>query len=378
MTELQTIENTSTAIHDKIYSRIPVKSWNLIHADKVEVQALTDTQGNPNVRIIVNDGELDHTFDKNSRISKSISYVSTKALADRLTGGKFFTINDQLIDFRDNQYTGYIHNHDAIQKLIDIVGVSKLTNRYIKLKHRSAISDIVLTNRWGTDSIYISEYKTGGEFQSILRYCWSPFDQTIRSTFELIRLICSNGMINTTNFFNAKIPMVNRWEEHMNIAYKQIQDKIRNRIHHRIVEMGQQRASVGDLIRISTHVHNRITNEKSIKSAEQYQRLLNIARIIDPRQHLSNFYKQTVFSNMKIANRMPGHLTAFDAWNIVTEISTHTNDSPDSSDTALQRIANDLMFNEEKQKQRMIDIDNNSRSLSSFSDPTAAFFGTMS
>lgn len=375
MTQIQTSDATRI-LRGKQYLPVEVNSWDMITARKVEVNALTDKKNNPLAQVIVNDGQLVHVFDKNSRVSKALSVTPTAALATRFTGGKFFTINDELVDFRDSTFSGFVHDADAIQKLIDIVGVSKVANRHAGLKQSSTVGDIVLTHTWGTDAIDIPEYQAGGQFNSILRYNWSPFSQSIRSIFELVRLICSNGMVGVTDFFNAKIPVINRWEEHMDIAYKQIQNKVQGRIRDRIIEMGDERASVGELMQISSHASDRVT-KGLVGTMEERQRLLSIAQIADPKQHLGEYYKQAAFEDKGIANRLPGHLTTFDAWNMVTEMYSHTNASPDSTDTALQRLANILMFDGDKRMQRMAHVGNNMKSLSAFSDPKAAFFGTM-
>lgn len=378
MTELQTSQPEAEVILPpvrgaKTYVPIEISSWNMIKSKQVDVTASTTKKGVPIAIINVNDGELVHKFDPSSRISKSLSVTPTTAIAERLTNGHFFVMNNELVDFKDNTFTGFIHDTDAIQKLIDVLGAAKIANRHAGLKSSSTQGDIVLTHSWGTDELVVPEYQAGGQFNSILRYNWSPFSQSIRSVFELVRLVCSNGMIGVTDFFNAKIPVINRWEEHMDIAYKQIQNKVQGRVRDRIIEMGQERASVGELLQIAGHATERAT--KGAFSMEERGRLLTIAQLSNPKMHLGQFYKPAAFEDQSVAGRLPGHLTTFDAWNMVTEMYSHTSASTNSSDTALQRLANVLMFDGEKRQQKMSMVGHQRKSVSSFSSPERAFFG---
>ena len=305
---------------------------------------------------------------KDSQISKALVSTSPEVLAKRFVGGKFFTVNNQLVDFRDNTYTGFVHSNQSIEKLINIIGVTQKSNRNSKF---------TLENVRESKTIKIEQYKEGGEFESVLHFRWSPFSQTISSSFELVRLICANGMVAVNNFFNGKIPLINRWDEHINIACKQIHNAIQVKVHQRIVEMGKERATVGELLRISKHGQERIQQSQT-KSPEQINRLRNIITIADPKRYLSCYYKQSVFEQPRLANTLPGHLTTFDAWNLVTELSSHTDEVSTSTNIALQRLANSLMFDDESRKQRINVFTGKYKPLSAFSDPTAAFFGEMS
>jgi hypothetical protein len=355
---------------------IIVNSWEMIEAQKVVVEASTDKKGNTIALLNVNDGQLTHEFDKNSRVSKSLASAHASVIAERFTGGNFFVVNEQLVDFRDNQYNGFVHSDESIQQLIDIIGINKINSRSAAIKHESTQGDLILSNVWGQSSLDVDGYKAGGQFDSVLRYKWSPFSQNIRGVFELVRLICANGMVGLTDFFNAKIPVINRWEEHMDIAYHQIQNKVQGTVRNRIIDMGTERATVSELMQISDHASNRVA-KGVIGTVEERNRLMNIAAIADPTTHLQKFYKKAAFDDKAVANRLPGHMTTFDAWNMVTEMYSHTSATADSSDTALQRMANSLMFSDNLRAQRMANIGHKVKVVSSFSDPTTAFFGTM-
>lgn len=344
---------------------IKTDSWKLIEAKKVKIDQYIDDKKNVITTIDVNNGELIHTFDKLSKVSKALSVVEPTILEQRFTNGKFFVVNDKLADYRDNTYRGFIHKKESIEKLINIIGVS--TNK--------SGDKILLKNIWNEKQIQIPTLKDGGVFKNALFYNWSPFNPNIEADFQIIRLICSNGMYGSTDIFNGKIPVVNRWEEHMQIAYEQIQNKILNIIKNRVSEMKHERVSVGDLFTINSHVNDRLNNKQI--SFDEHKRLRNILEIVSPVKHLSNFYDLTIFENKTIAHRVPGHLSTFDAWNIVTEVNTHTRSTQTSTELALNRLANSFFFDTEKRKQNMNFQNIDQPQTSAFSNAEAAFFGEM-
>lgn len=360
---------------NKENTQIGVKSWNMIDAHKVVVSTGADEKGKTTALFNINDGEVIHQFGPESRVTKALAFTPESVMAERFIGGKFFVLNEQLTDFRDNHYNGFTHSNDSIQRLIDTIGVSQRTG-HRGIKHHTTQGNVMLSNIWGDTNLDIEEYKDGGQFSSRLRYNWSPFSQNIRGVFELVRLICTNGMVGLTDFFNAKIPMINRWEEHMDIAYGQIQNKVQGRVKSRIRDMGTERATVGELLQIVSHASNRLKSATLIDHNER-ERLNNISMIADPRIHLNNIYQPGVFDDKAIASRLVGHMTAFDAWNLVTEMYSHTQSSDSSSDVGLQRMANALVFDGEQRNKRIINVGKGPRLLSSFSSPETAFYGVM-
>jgi hypothetical protein len=65
----------------------------------------------------------------------------------------------------------------------------------------------------------------------------------------------------------------------------------------------------------------------------------------------------------------------FDAYNVATEIASHTNEAKGSSDHALDKFANDIVFSRKSKEHgaaRFMEPP-----VASFSDAEAAFFGEM-
>lgn len=323
------------------------------------------------------DGQFEHQFGPKSRVSQQLSLIPEKELSERLTGGDYFFINDSLVDFRDQHYNGFVHNDAALDSLMTTIGFTELTNRQSRATHRmlnrTASSDIALSKQWSKNSIEIPMYKSGGDFDSQLNFTWNPFQKNVSSVFELVRLICTNGMVGTTPFVNMQIPLVNRWEEHLNIANMQLQNKISNMMGSRLKEMSGARASVADLMILDRHITGRMLSKEDPQQNESLRRMYEL---IDPAEHLMKYYKPEVLDNKAVAAQLPSHLSVFDAWNIATEVCTHYNPTADSTDAGLQKLANHLVFDRGCSSTKVANIGNNIE-LSPFSSPERAFFGSV-
>ena len=361
-------------------------NFNLVRDAHVSVNKVMTHDGGTVANIVIND-QYEHRFSAKSRISKHLDLMTTTDLSNRLSGGDFFMVDDKLIDFRDSSYNGFIHTDQSLVHLMDTIGVSLKTPRRAMLVSNSVSSDIaanididdsniILRKDWDTRSFKAPGYDAGGEMESKLFFNWNPFMQNIRATYELIRLICDNGAVGVTPIFNGKIPLVNRWQEHLDIANDQIQQTIADLVSQRMLEMKTQRSSLYQATLVSNHAYARMKDP--LASLEDVKMLHNLSRVVDPEMHLSNVYNGNVFEDTRLSKQVPSHLTAIDLYNIVTEIRSHTAEGGNSSARSLDGLANELMFNN---TDKMFDVSINRYSsaakLSSFSDPEQAFFNTV-
>jgi hypothetical protein len=362
--------------------------YKMIRDAKVDLQVVqkVDHKGRSHPQALIRVGDFEHTFDVKSRISKALETMSPADLQSRLSGGNFFFINGNLIDFRDAHYDGFIHSDSNLDSLMENIGVHNASTRE-RISHRSNTvtgSGIILSNRWNQQEIHVEGYQEGGAFTSNLNYDWNPFHQYVNGVFELVRLICTNGMVGSSDIFNARIPVVNRWQEHLEIASRQIQNKVNGTVTKRLHQMGNERASVGELQLISTHAENRLLELDIVDFGSMAQfdevraSLRNINNIANPEIHLANHYKAGAFEDKNLTAQLAGHLSLFDAWNLVTEMFSHTKEVVSSSNTALQKMANALVFDGAKRDARLNRTDVTAPVMSSFSDPEVAFFGKLS
>jgi len=346
---------------------------------KVEVEQSTDGKGrNTAVVTIGNDSgeKYQHTFPHSSRNSKALDVMTPSQLAEQLSGGSFFMVEDTLYDYRDGNYKGHIQTDETILQLKDLLGMHHYSQGNDLRVHENVTSGRVkLGRKWSDNPIDIKAFKEGGEFRSELHFGWSPFMATINSAFKLERLICTNGMRGLRTFMNTKIPLVNRWEEHLDMASIQIQNKVDGIVQRRFLEMSTERASVAELMALNKHAEERIRQGQEYVATNNMLR--NIQSIVNPRIHLSDVYQANVFGqNSPASAQYPGHLTTMDAYNVATEIRSHTRPAQKSTERALDMIANDLVFDH---KNIILPASGKvSRRTSAFSDPDAAFFGQMS
>ena len=348
-------------------------SYNLIQKANVVVSVVPGIKFN-RTHITVND-QFEHTFEETSRLSQALYSSSPEQLQSRLSGGSYFFVNDALIDCRDNQYNGFVHSEEAIEQLMQTIGIETnvATTRRNNLRLNTTVSPITLTKKWSEDAFQVPGYLAGGAFSSAITFGWNPYMQYVRGAFEIIREICTNGMVGTSDLINCRIPLINRWEEHLNIADIQMQNMVQSFVARRLSEMGHERATVSELQLITNHARARLENASVLFDNKAAQRLIEIIRAVDPKYHLTGHYNEQVFNNSNVAARMPGHLSLFDTWNAVTEIHSHTTECADSTGGGLQRLANKMVFPSKDDKKGL--LIERTPMISAFSDPDRAFFG---
>lgn len=347
---------------------------DLIKNAKVETTFTKDKKSRKTATIVVND-QYEHKFPHNSRISKALDVMTPAQISERLSGGSYFFVDESLYDFREGDYKGFMHDDETILQLVDLLGINEHDRDGMRVHDNVTSGKIKLGRKWSDCPINIKAFKEGGDFRSELHFGWSPFMKTINSAFKLERLICTNGMRGLRTFMNTKIPVVNRWSEHLDMASMQIQNKVNSVVQRRFLEMSTERASVAELSTLAKHAEERIRTGREY--AVQNAQLSNICKIVNPKLHLNDVYQSHVFhNNSPAAAQYPGHLTTMDAYNIATEIRSHTLPVIKSTERALDMISNDLVFDHKNiilpSSGRVV------RKTSAFSDADAAFFGAMS
>lgn len=353
-------------------------NFEMVRNADVEVEQTFNSKNYPVANITIG-GVRTHRFSASSRISKQLDIMTPEDLSKRLSHGNYFFAGGELIDFRDGHYRGYVHTDTSIDKMIEVIGYTggeedtggTQINRMRNEMDKNTGSKVVLQKVWSDHEIEVPLYAEGGQFNSQLSYKWNPFMKDIHSAFHLVRLICSNGMSSLTSFLNTKIPLVNRWEEHLEIASRQIQNKVSSKVIARLAEMGGERATIAECQLIVQHADARLKSD-SIDRATR-ERLKHVALIASPLLHLGGVYKTNVFSDRRLGAQLPSHMSTFDIYNMATEINSHSRETSSSSTTALDMLANALVFDREDLTKHASRY--GQPALSSFSNPDAAFFG---
>lgn len=316
-------------------------SFELIKNANIQVKPLLDEKKRPLAHITIND-KYEHTFPHTSRISKHLELITPIELQQRLNNGHFFFVNNNLIDFRDNQYNGFIHSDNNIQNLVNTIGIS-LNNSLPHLQKDNNIHNIQLQKIWHSSEITVPHTQSGATFNSLLSFKWNPFVKHIHSSFDIIRLICSNGMTSNIPFLNTKIPLLNRWHEHLNISANQIQNKVHNILINSISNMQHSHSTLADTSLLNEHINLRLQHPDN-----NHTQLINLQSIINPTLHLQNYYQPHIFNNHNISAQLPSHLSLFTLFNAITELRTHFQPTTQSSDFSLDKLANSILFNKPK------------------------------
>jgi len=360
-------------------------TFQLISNANVVAKKVIDPKGHAIAEITIND-QFEHRFGRNSRISKHLDMMSADDLSERLSGGSYFIINGQLVDFRDGSYNGFVHSNDSIEAFMDTLGFQHQKDLPTHLRRRgrqaaqqdveSTDDKIILRKVWDKNQIIVPGYAQGAEFSSHLSFVWNPFVRTINSSFDLIRLICDNGAVGVTSFLNTKVPLFNRQTEHLDIAARQIQNKVNGIVTKRVQIMSDARASVGDLLLLEDHILDRLYTPNDKGDGER-QRLLGMLAAVSARNHLDGVYREGVFADKNLAAQLPAHLSQFDAYNIATELRTHTNEGKTSTGGGLDKFANAILFDREDNHIASAAAATQAPALAVFSSPEQAFFGDM-
>ena len=312
--------------------------------------------------------EFHHTFDGCSRITKYANRAPESEMNARFDRGSFFIVDGKLIDYRESDYTGFIHSDANIAALIKHIGLSVQKNKsHFKI---NTPSTTLMYQQHSSKQLVVFD-GPGGVYDTNIGFAWSPFRNYVSGVLELIRLICANGMVTTDEFFSSKVPLINKWQDNLEVAAKLIQLKADQKIVNRLEHMAGERCDINTLSAISRHAHMRLVDAE-FQNADQRALLANIAELADPMIHCAGNYSDTAFSS-SVGKNLPGHMTVLDAYNMITEISTHTANSETSSARAIQMLANNMMFKGDVRVNAHIgDV-----KLSPFSNANQAFFGEL-
>jgi len=347
--------------------------WELItDASDIKLQRDIDKKGNTILHMNVGDNY--HLFDHKSRVARRLENTPIFEVEASLKKSQFFklasTSNIELYDFAPSDY--FVHSEQSIQALMDILGVTMIPNGRSKQLHKnSQLKEHYFGRTYSAADLSIESLNQNGmfgDFSSIIRFVWSPFTHTISTSYELMRLICANGAVGLANFLNTKIPLVDMWQQNLDIACKHIQTQVDDKFTTRLQQMHRTHASVGVLLNLQKHVEERLGNADN--SFQETMLLEGVQRVINPVEHCGHIYKDNVFNDVNVASQVQSHLSKLDVFNIVTELSSHTIGTEKSSMNALQRMANQLLWTEKDFKtSRFIE--------SPFANTQHAFYGLL-
>lgn len=287
--------------------------------------------------------------------------VDEADVKDEILGGRFFIVDDRVVDHRMKSKLKFEHSESAVNQLMDILGMVKRTD--------------VRTGNEGVPQLRASREAfeinpldmAGGLMDIMIGYNWSPFDLDIHSVIEIWRQVCSNGAIAKSPIMDNRIPMMNRWQENLNTADHVVRHNFDKIVLPRLEALPEERITLADVNKLqgiigglqkSKHLHS-----KSIQALDYMTQVLDRAWV--PGASRLN-------KNMQRFVEAP--MTAFDAYNMVTEAATHHR-GRDVNDHQAQAFITSLIFNADRRRSSRTELDKLVCDTNTFANPDKAFFG---
>lgn len=311
------------------------------------------------LQIIVNDKYV-HDFPANSRESKLCLTTDKRTIDALFDKGTYVFYGEKLVDYRRADSHSFIHNDESIKELSERIGIhhfeekaySNPVNGLFNQARGGKNNGVFLGGQFSTFEMEIPELFEGGSFNNSLIYKWSPFSNTITTSLEVQRLVCTNGMVANAPFVTYEVPVVNDWEESLRVISTRLETQINSVLSERFKGMANpnSRSSVADLNRAHELLSARynqldLTNDEALK-------LSRLVDLVDPSIHLSNTYNLEIFQNNKLAKIADSHLTQFDLFNVLTEASTHYGRDSDN-DLDIQNHLNRIVFDDFKKGKKL-------------------------
>lgn len=344
-------------------------NFEMIRNAQVQARVLRG-KGNAQKLAITIDGRFEHVFPEKSRESRMLSIMNLHTIETIFSGGNYFVAFNRLVDYRTSDYRGYIHSDDNMNHMADVIGAESLRagNAALGAMERTrqhGKSGVFLGGEWDSFNMSVKSLGEGGEFLNKLIYKWSPFSSNVQASFEVERLVCLNGMVAQSPLVIYSVPLINGWEENLSIATSQVKVRVADVLTQRMGDMSKARASVGTLIKGISAISDRAGNLPEGSADRKRCNAVSDIMSLSGRNASG-----LVDANSSVLAQIDSHVSQFDLYNILTEVSSHTAGT-ENSDAEIQRIANRLVFDEIQSRSTI----RNAVPLSGESDPRRAFFG---
>lgn len=293
--------------------------------------------------------------------------VDENELKPEILEGRFFIVNDQVVDHRFKSDLKFEHNTESVKALVDKLGFAQRSvelGRRANRNHRDAGSIVARATREAFEVNPLDSI--GGQFDIHIGFNWSPFELDIHSVIEMWRQVCTNGAIAQSPILDNKIPMLNRWEENLAISDRVVRHSFDKLVLPRLAALPDERitlADVSELQRIlgnmqqSKHLHG-----SSLMALAQMEEVVDSAWIKGSEKLKKNMLKF-----------VPAPMTAYDAYNIVTEASTH-HLGRDRNNHQAAAFVSSLIFNADRQRSSRTELDSLITDTNTFANPDRAFF----
>lgn len=330
-----------------------------------------------------------HTFPFGASENNLITQMSLKTIEEKFNGGTYIFNGDKLIQYKDSTYgDGFVRSQEDMKILSEIIGSTSyqgnhskgVRGMFEKFRCNNMDKSEFLGGVGETFELEVDGLGDGGVFENKLVYSWSPFSQNLLINLEAERLVCNNGMVGNASFVTKAVPLVNRYQEHLDFISVQLEPQFNAILSSRFKDMSHQPANLQSMMTAHNLINNRLKQNNSLlRKSTQYdievvqmvESLRSMNNVLNVKNTLRDHYKPSAFSNKEQARHLQGNLTQYDVFNILTEAVSHSN-GDSKNDEGIQRAINGIVFDELNDKKN---IKGNIPNLSSDSDHNRIFFG---
>lgn len=318
----------------------------------------------PRLKIEVNE-KYEHVFTPNSKESRLLAQTDLETIHRLFNGGSYFFVNGVLRDYRASTYKGFQHSDDAILALATKIGYSvtdpkKAKENSIFQGIRHNLNGAFLGGEWDKFDLELPGFGDGGKFENRLVAAWSPFRTGVIITVDMLRLVCTNGMVGQSPMVTYEVPVVNDWNNNLEIASRQLRPRFNEVIRRSVEAMPDKRASLYEVERA-----HKLLKQRSGGVIDTTSSLRDLVELTDAAKHLRSHYNDDQLAR----NELPSHLTRYDVFNILTEATTH-HGREERNDRAITAYLNEFVFAKEQSRGQRSGV----IKLSQDSDPNRAFF----
>lgn len=313
---------------------------------------------------------LDDTFQvkldkRNPMIGMIELGVDPDELKPEILEGRYFIVDDQVVDYRFKSALKFEHDEASVKALVDKLGFA---HRIGNARNPLATTRGALQARATREAFEVNPLDSiGGQFDIHIGFNWSPFELDIHSVIEMWRQVCENGAIAQSPILDNKIPMLNRWEENLAISDRVVRHNFDKLVLPRLAALPTERITLADVQQLSSIIsglqQSKHLRSHSVMALKKMEEAIDQAWVPGASQVKKNMLKF-----------VPAPMTAYDAYNIVTEATTH-HLGRDRNNHQGAAFVSSLIFNADRQRSSRTELDSLVTDTNTFANPDRAFFG---
>lgn len=281
--------------------------------------------------------------------------------------GRYFIVDGSIIDHRTASNLKFEHDEESVKQLADKLGFSY---RQRNNRHASGgrISTALVAHSQ-TEAFDCSiTPDVGGAMDIKMGFGWSPFDLNIKAVIEMWRQICENGAIAQSPLLDCLIPMMNRWEENLAISNRVIHHNFDKIVLPRLNGLTTERVSLADVSQMN-RIFGDLLGSKDLYS-DQTKGLKHMAALTEKALEIPG--ASHLRPNQLKFIEAP--MTAYDAYNMVTEAATHYV-GKDRTTARSQAFISNLLFNDSRKRAKQVELDSLLIGSTTMANPDQAFWG---